>query len=415
MRHASATELPRLLSTIGHPGLAAHQEHWGRRPGGDFRLTAEIGRVGLGGRGGAGFPTAVKWAAVAQAGHRSSVVVANATEGEPASNKDKTLLQHAPHLVLDGLVLAAETLGAVEAIVCVEEGAGPAIRSLTRALAERVVADEGSVPVRIEVTPPGYVTGEESSLVSWLNRGKAKPTFGPRPYEKGIGGRPTLINNVETLANVALIARFGESWYRRLGTPESPGTALVTVAGDVDESTVFEIAMGTPLARVIDAAGPVGRPVAALVGGYSGTWLGAEALAGATVDGPSLRRVGAALGCGSILVVSERSCPLRAAAVITGWLAGQSAGQCGPCVHGLPAVAGAMERLVAGENSKRWNTQLGRWLSMVEGRGACKHPDGAARMVRSAMSVLGDEIARHARGVCRLPPPALALPAAGGH
>lgn len=403
------TSLPRLLATVGRPDLRSHVDCWGRRPVGRQSLISEIDRSRLGGRGGAGFPTAAKWAASASAG--ASVVVANGTEGEPASNKDKTLLAHAPHLVLDGAALAAEALGASEVIVCVDRSAGTAIRTLSHAISERAHHRYDPVPVRLEATPPGYVSGEETALVQWLDGGDARPTFGNRPFERGIGGLPTLVNNVETLANVALIARFGSQWFRSLGTDASPGTALITVSGDVSHPAVYEVPFGAALKDVIRPAGPTSPPQAVLIGGYAGTWLSGASLEQARLDAPALKVIGASLGCGSIVVVGERSCGLKATVAIGQWMAGQSAGQCGPCMHGLPTLADAVARLVPQGAPNRYGSQIDRWLWMIEGRGACKHPDGMVRMVRSGLEAFAGEVQRHRQGGdCRLPAPPLPLP-----
>lgn len=405
--------LPRLLATVGRPDLRAHVDHWGRRPAGRRSVVDEIERSRLGGRGGAGFPTAIKWSAASSG--RPPVVVVNGTEGEPASKKDQTLLAHAPHLPLDGASVAAEVLGASEVIVCVEAAASSSIRAVTHALSERLMHRQDSVPFRLEVTPPGYVSGEETALVQWLNGGPPKPTFGRRPFERGVDGRPTLINNVETLANVALIARFGSEWFSRLGTEASPGTALVTVSGDVSHPAVYEVAFGTPLSEVLRPAGPTAGVQAVLIGGYAGTWLAGDALRQACLDADSLRVHGSSLGCGSIVVLGERACGLKATAAIADWLAAQTAGQCGPCVHGLPTLADAVSRLVAPAAPKKWGSQIDRWMWMVEGRGACKHPDGAVRMIRSGLQAFATEVQRHRQsGDCGRSAPPLPLPRTDG-
>ena len=213
--------MPRLLLTDDGPSLDAHFRRWGQLPAGGPLLIDEVERAGLRGRGGAQFPTATKLRAVAAA--RPSVVVANGTEGEPASSKDKVILVHSPHLVLDGASIAADTVGADEAIVCVDRAADAALSAVGAALAERLATSADRVTFRVQATPSHYVTGEESALVHWLNGGDAKPTFvPPRPFERGVRGRPTLVNNVETLAHLALIARFGADWFRGLGTAEDP-------------------------------------------------------------------------------------------------------------------------------------------------------------------------------------------------
>lgn len=399
--------LPRVLPAPGMPASPASEVRL--RAG---ALTVEVRRAGLIGRGGAGFPTATKMAAVA--GARRSVVVANGTEGEPASDKDKVLLEANPHLVLDGATLAAEAVGAGEVVVCVERSATAALASLRHALAERRRAGVDRVGIRLEATPARYVAGEESALVHWLNGGDARPTFvPPRPFQRGVGGVPTLVDNVETLANVALIARFGAEWYRQVGTEESPGSALATVSGHVSRPGVYELPLGIALEDAIAAAGGSVRTAGAvLVGGYFGTWLPPGVAAGLTWDPSSLRAARSALGCGVIFALPGGACGLSEAARVTRWMASQSAGQCGPCTNGLPAIARALDAVEDGERSGRAEAQLLRWLSQVERRGACRHPDGTARFVRSALCTFAGEVEEHRRrGPCPPSLPLLPVPA----
>ncbi len=403
--------MPRVLLTDDGPTLDAHFRRWGQLPAGGPLLIDEVERAGLRGRGGAQFPTATKLRAVAAA--RPSVVVANGTEGEPASSKDKVILVHSPHLVLDGASIAADTVGADEVLVCVDRAAGAALSAVGAALAERLAASADRVTFRLQATPSHYVTGEESALVHWLNGGPAKPTLvPPRPFERGVRGRPTLVNNVETLAHLALIARFGADWFRGLGTAEDSGTTLITFTGDIGRPGVYELPLGIPLAEALRAAQAGNDTIAVLIGGYAGAWIPGTAVAGARLDRRSLQALGARLGCGAITVVGAGSCGLRTTASVARWLADQSAGQCGPCARGLPAIAQAVEAIVAGDRSQRREQQLHRWLGMVEGRGACHHPDGAVRFVRSAITVFANEISRHRQyGPCGAPTARLALPA----
>jgi NADH:ubiquinone oxidoreductase subunit F (NADH-binding) len=406
-----------LLPTENDPTLDAHFDRWGQMPAGSPALISEVERAGLRGRGGAGFPMATKLRSVAR-GSRT-FAVANATEGEPASWKDRALLIGTPHLVLDGLSMAAETVGASEAIICVDRADTAACTAVAAALAERRRADADVVPLRLEGTPSPYVAGEESALVHWLNGGEAKPTFvPPRPYQRGVRGRPTLINNAETLAHMGLIARFGAEWYRSLGTAEDPGTALLTVTGDVARPGVYEHPFGTPLPHILDQAGWRGEaaPQAILIGGYSGTWVAGPAVSGLTLETRSLAHVGATVGCGAISVIGPRTCGLREVARVARWLAGQSAGQCGPCALGLPAIATAVEAMAAGGRQRRQGNRLPVWLDTVPGRGACHHPDGAVRFVRSGLNVFANEIDNHRRhGPCPGRDPVLPLsqPAGG--
>lgn len=399
------------------PSLATHLARYGHMSADRFRgLVSEVEAAGLRGRGGAGFPTAVKMAAVVRysAGRirREPAVVANATEGEPASAKDRVLLRRAPHLVLDGMVAAASAVGAARAVLCVERRDEEAVRSLRHALHER----RGRDPIRLEVagTPSRYVAGEESALIAWLNGNPAKPTFtGYRPAERGVRGAPTLLDNAETLAHVALIARFGAGGYRTLGEPEEPGTALVTVRGAVDRPGVYEIPLGSSLGSVVSGTGS--RPGrGALIGGYFGTWVPAERALVAPLSARGLAPFGASLGCGLVAVMPDEHCPLQEVSRVMHWLAANSAGQCGPCVNGLPALAEAFDRTVAGDRGGAAERQLDRWSPMVVGRGACKLPDGAVRFMESARRTFGAHIAEHRhRGPCPpnistiLPTPAL--------
>ena len=408
----AAGALPRLLPAEPLPSLREHEAYYGAAPQASRTLIAEVERSGLRGRGGAAFPTAVKLAAVARG--RRPVVVVNATEGEPASNKDKVLLSHAPHLVLDGALLAAEAVGATEVHVCIERRAGGPNHSLSRAIAERA---QTKVAIGLHDAPDRYVGGEESALVNWLNGGDAKPTFTPpRPFERGVGGRPTLVQNAETLAQLALIARYGATWFRGLGTDDDPGTTLLTLSGSVPRPGVCEVPFGYPLTDVLRLGGTSPSEVSAvLVGGYFGTWLSPAAAARVTYDRSSLNSVGASPGCGVVATVASGACGLVELARVTRWLAQQNAGQCGPCVNGLPAIADAVDALYAGDRAGHAQARLARWLDMVQGRGACRHPDGVARFVRSGLNVFASDIERHRRhGPCPSPQPVFPVPPTGG-
>jgi NADH:ubiquinone oxidoreductase subunit F (NADH-binding) len=391
----------RLLPPRSLPSLGSHLEWFGEAPVASAGALVEIERSGVRGKGGARFPAATKLAAVAA--RRRAVVLANGTEGEPASSKDTVLMTHAPHLVLDGAQYAAEVVGASEVIMCVKRES-VAIPFLERALAERHRHGYGGVLIRIVGAPNRYVSGEETALVNWLNGGDAKPTFvPPRPFERGVAGRPTLVQNVETLCDLALIGRFGADWYRSVGTADDPGTTLLTVSGGVERPGVYEVPLGTRLGDVVRRAGPDSGGLAAiLIGGYFGTWVAADAAAGVDLAIEPLRWAGAGLGAGVVFAMPrEGTCALAEVARATRWLADQNAGQCGPCVNGLDSIAGAMAVLVAGDRDRRAQTHLDRWLSLMEGRGACKHPDGVARFVASSLRVFADEIERHRRlGPC---------------
>ncbi|MDX6368930.1 MAG: hypothetical protein QOG93_432, partial [Gaiellaceae bacterium] len=407
-RMAGPEGLPRLLAGVtadGRPNsLASHVRRYGfaREAARGEDLISLLEASGLTGRGGAEFPTGEKLRSVA-AQRRRPVVLVNAAEGEPASRKDRALLGALPQLVLDGAVLAAEALRAKEIVVVVADNAkrGPSV--VAEAVAEREQSGSDSrVAIRIVSVPTGFVTGEETALIRFLNGGPAKPTFiPPRPFERGIGGAPTLVLNVETFAQVALIARYGSDWFRELGTMREPGSTLVTLTGAVQQPGVREIALGSTFASLVDEAGGLTGPVSAfLVGGYFGTWLRTDTVLGLRLLDSDLRQHGASLGARAIVALPAEACAMRELTRIVRYLANESAGQCGPCVHGLAAIAEGLERVSAGRGDER--ERLARWVNEVRGRGACKHPDGATRFVSSALDVFGDEVRLHLRhGRCR--------------
>jgi len=374
--------------------LAGHLARHGNRPScaGTRRrdeLIAEVERAGLTGRGGAGFPTAVKLRALAAA-WPVPMVIANGVEGEPASDKDKVLLAVAPHLVLDGAVGAAELTGAREVVMVVHH----AVREIVdHAVAERRTAGTDPVPVRVMTAADTFIAGEASAVVHWVERGVAAPTGRP----PRLGPRPALVQNVETLAHLALIRRHGAVWFRSAGSPGEPGSMLITMAGAVRRHGVYEIETGTPVGGLIELAGGAAAPLGALlIGGYFGTWAEAAAALPLPFSSAGLAPVGASPGAGVIAVLPRTACGLAETARITRYLARSSAGQCGPCVFGLDSIAAQLERLADGGACDL--TLVHRWLGQV--RGACRHPDGTALMVASALRVFGAEADLHARGWC---------------
>lgn len=417
--------LPRLLAGVPADGAMTLSEHLAvhgelppaqrRDRRGSDALIDHVEQAGLGGRGGAGFPTAMKMRAVAASKGRPIVVV-NATEGEPASLKDRTLLETLPHLVLDGAVLAARAVGADEAIVCVCESAPVSAERVGQAISERSRATDKGVTLTLAEAPQGYVVGQELALVNHLNGGPALPTFTPPlPFERGVRRRPTLVNNAETLAHLALLGRHGPRWFCELGLPSQPGSTLVTLSGPLAYPGVYEVEYGASLTSLVQAAGgTTARVRAALFGGYAGSWVDGRALASIALSGEHLAPHGASLGAGVIVLLSEDACPVAETARVTRWLANQSAGQCGPCVHGLDALASTVEQVSAGGADGRFGQRLEQLADVIARRGACSHPDGTIRFVASAMDVFAEELSDHARhGRCDacLRPGELPLPA----
>lgn len=392
----------RLLAGVesGPIGLGQHLEVHGALPRRRRdELIAELERSGLRGRGGGAFPLTAKIAAVRRA-RTAPVVVVNGCEGEPLSRKDRTLMWYAPHLVLDGAAVLAVATGAREVLIAIDEHDPEIADAVVRARESR--PDLSRVSMRVVPTPGGYVSGQETAIVRWINEGVAKPQPPrPRVTERGIERRPTLVSNIETAAHAALIARYGADWFRELGTDDDPGTALVTLSGAVEQPGVYEIAHGQRLSSLLRSSGGTTEAARAfLIGGYAGGWVAADAEAQLRLSRAGLAPFGARLGAGVVHVLGASACPVAETARTAGWLSDQSAGQCGPCVHGLASIADALTDVMHGVDAGQLR-RIERWTGLVSRRGACAHPDGAAAFVSSAMRVFSAELRDHAtHGLC---------------
>ncbi|HEV2140124.1 MAG TPA: NADH-ubiquinone oxidoreductase-F iron-sulfur binding region domain-containing protein [Candidatus Dormibacteraeota bacterium] len=386
-------------SSLGYERLPDHLRRLGARPRGGAGFLDTLRRSGLRGRGGAWFPTWRKWSAVAERSDGHAVVVINGSEGEPLSAKDRHLLQTRPHLVLDGAALAAETVGADDVVLYLSRSSRETDHVVGRALEERV--NGGELPIRLERTAHRYVAGESSAVVNRVSGGQSKPRFSlRRSAEKGVNDQPTLVQNVETLAHVATIARFGSDWFRRLGTSGSPGTTLMTVCGNVAHPGVYEVDLRASIAEVIrEVGGPVSPPAGALLGGYFGTWLSPAALGHLPLDVDTLRSThGAAFGCGVLAVLPQGGCAVVESTRILMYLAAETSGQCGPCINGLAALAEAMQRIASSSPESGDIERVYRWIDMVRGRGACHHPDGAVGQLSSALTAFKQHLGLHLSG-----------------
>ncbi len=338
------------------------------------------------GRGGAGFPVARKLAALPRSG--AHAVVVNGSESEPLSAKDRTLMRAAPHLVLDGALAVATAMGARRVVVTVHDPA--AAESLAAALGERPDGRR----VRLDTRTTRFVAGEARAVLRGAGGGPAVP-HGRRtlPSDRGLAGRPTFLSNAETFAQIGLLVQLGPLAYAERGVAAEPGTSLLTLAGAVRRHGVVEVPNGVPLPLVLEAAGAEAGS-AVLLGGYHGLWVAAGAAPG--LSRPQLQRAGLSLGAGVVAAVSPHSCPLGEVAQVAAWLALESAGQCGPCVFGLPSIVNDLNRLLSGEVNGYHD--LERHTGLVTGRGACAHPDGVARFVTSSVRRFADDLDCHLGG-----------------
>lgn len=380
------SDVNRLLPARPAASLADHLGRLGPLPARPARdLVRMLDRIGLLGRGGAGFPGARKLAAVATAAAASrlpAVVVANCCEGDPTSAKDAVLVDRSPHLVIDGALAAAAAVGADRVVLAAHPGS-PTLRTLQHALAQRPPSGVLVEPVAI---PARYLASEATSIVRFLNTGDARPIGRLSPiWERGVEERPTLVANAETLAQLALLTRFGPDWFAAVGSPEEPGTVLITVGGAVPRAGVVEVPTGTALRDVLACAGaaPTGW---ALVGGLAGAWLDLDRAAGVGFGTADLRAAGAGRGVGSITVLPPGACLLVETARIVRHQAEAGARQCGPCMFGLPAIAADLSALVGGDRSALHRLQ--RRLPIVKGRGACGHPDGTVALAAGALAAI---------------------------
>jgi NADH:ubiquinone oxidoreductase subunit F (NADH-binding) len=324
-------------------------------------------------------------------------VVANGEEGEPASVKDRWLLRIRPHLVLDGLLRAAALVDAERCYVFVSDPRSAA--SVSEAIDE--LGGAAPIPVEIITTEPRYVAGEETAVVRATNGGPALPLAKPpRPFESGVAERPTLVANVETLANIPWIARHGSDEYRSVGTERSPGTFLFTISGACERPGLHEIPFGITLGEALDQlAGAEGDPVGFLMGGFFAGLLSPRGM-DARLAYDELRDEGSGLGCGAVVLLGTEDCPVSAASDVMNYFEHQNAKQCGACIRGTAAMRDMLLTIADGTAEAPGLERLRGWSMSLRERGACALLDGAAGLAGSLLREFPEAVEEHLRRPC---------------
>jgi len=377
----------------------------------------EITASGLRGRGGAGFPTGRKWAAVAaneSPAVRPSVVV-NASEGEPGSFKDRMLVRRNPYRIIEGAIIAAETLGAERIVFALKASFHPEIERLDRALKEVAGAGWTDLPTLIVHGPAEYLYGEETALLEVVDGREPFPRIAP-PYRRGVddvgpdpvsgagsvmatpGGQtpaaPALVNNAETLANVPGILANGATWFRKAGTADSPGTVVCTVSGGGRRAGVAEFEMGTPLREVIETIGGPGDPVRAVLSGVANPFLPADRL-DTPVSYEAMAAAGTGLGAAGFLVFDQNDDLAAVAAGVARFLAVESCGQCTPCKQDGLAIADILTRVVCGEAKPGDADELPSRVATVGDEARCALAGQQQRVIGSLLSLFPDAVRAH--------------------
>ena len=410
-----------LATDVGGRGIAA-----ARRLGPAATIDA-IAASGLRGRGGGGFPTGTKWAGIARQRDGKRYLVCNGAEGEPGTFKDRALLRANPYQVAEGLMIAAFAIDADAAFVCLKASFELERDAITQALAELQQAD---LAIDCEVTvvagPDEYLFGEEKAMLEVIEGKPPLPRWLP-PYEHGLFAaspqegweaaphgaqrrtdepNPTLVNNVETLANATHILANGVDWFRSMGTDRSPGSIVATVVGDVVAPDVGEVELGTPLRAVIDAVGSgtaPGRHVKAVFSGVANPVVTADQL-DAPVSYEGFESVGSAMGSAGFIVYDDTACMIGAALRFSRFLSIESCGQCPPCKLGSAEITRLLDQVERGRATVADVAAIAGWLDRVTDGSRCFLATEERRVVASVLRSFPDELAQHLDdGRCPLP------------
>ena len=367
-------------------------------------VIAELEQSGLRGRGGAGFPTARKLALTLERPETPRYVVMNGGEDEPGSSKDRVLMENVPHLVLEGVVLAAYAVQAEKAYLYINHGYEAAARAMAAAMEEAREAGYWGEDVmgsgfRLEIAtvaaPSNYVAGEDTAALEVIEGKEPLPRRKPPfPVTAGLFGKPTLVNNVETLANIAPIVARGPEWYRSFGSGESPGTMIFSLGEEMERPGVYELPLGTPLCYLLEECGgglKGGRRIkAVLPGGPSSGFLPPEDL-DVPLDHASLRNAGSSIGCGVVKVLAEGDSVLDELARIADFFAKESCGQCPACRMETNMLAALLGKVRQGQGSDALVEQMGKVLEFNRGKGFCSLIHMPGPPIESAVRLFPEE------------------------
>jgi len=363
---------------------------------------------GLRGRGGAGFPTGKKWSFVPRDLPGPRWLICNCDEMEPGTYKDRILLEQNPYSLIEGMTLASYALGVRHAFIFIRKGYEKAAQNLERAIAEakqagllgeRILGGENSIDIDLHLSAGRYICGEETALINALEGKRPNPRMKPPfPAVKGLWNGPTVVNNVETLANVPSIIANGAEWYKGLAlTPEGAGTKLFCVSGAVKNRVCVELPIGTTLNEIIE--GPCGgmrngkKFKACIPGGASTQFLTAEHL-NVTMDYETVAKAGSRLGSGGIIVFEEGTCLVAATLNMITFFARESCGWCTPCREGLPFVREILERIEAGGGEERDIAILREHIKYLS-YSFCALAPGAMAPLEGLLNHFEDEVREH--------------------
>jgi len=367
-----------------------------------------VKKSGLRGRGGAGFPTGLKWSFINRAAPGDKYIVCNSDEGEPGTFKDRDITRYNPHALIEGMIIAGYTIGAVAGYNYLRGEFWEPYERFEEALEEaravgllgkNILGTDFSYDIHTHLGAGAYICGEETALLESIEGKKGQPRFKPPfPAMFGLYGRPTVINNTETLASIPDIVRQGADWFREIGVENSGGPKLFSISGNVARPGNYEIPMGTPFAELLEMAGGMrdGRPIKAVIpGGSSAPVLPGDVMMDLTMDYQSIQDAGSMLGSGAVIVMDDTNCMVKILERISYFYYEESCGQCTPCREGTGWMHRVVKRIEHGQGRMEDLDLLDDVAQKIMGKTICALGDAAALPVASFVKHFRDEFAYH--------------------